>query len=118
MTHLIYRYEPRDGTDARLWEGLMEATHEIALECQRLEQALPSPLTPYSWLLIWAMAAFAAALLLLNRDQPSLSAFGAALSLGSLCLGMDLLVQTSRLSKREVAEFQNRYLANIEKSRD
>ncbi|MBI4457454.1 hypothetical protein HY633_00635 [Candidatus Uhrbacteria bacterium] len=115
FTHVIYDFRPADRREEILFQEMLSTSKEIALERPRIDQSLNGKQSFYSWLVLYTIAGFEIVLLLLNRGQQGLTDFSIGATITGVLITIDLLHQTDRVSRTELAEIEERYRKNIPK---
>lgn len=118
LTHLVYRYEPKNRYEELIIQDLLHTTRDLALERQHIEQGLERHLSWYSWVIIVTLAIFAAMLFLKTRTIAPWAAENAGIGIASVLLILDLLKHVDMLSSKEITAFERMYQKNITKNRE
>ncbi len=118
LTHLVYRYNPKNRHEELMVEDLLRTTADVALERQRIEQSLARHLSWYSWLVVGTIAFFVVVLFMVGRNGAPWSVANAGIGSVSVLLVLDLLLRIDNISSKEVSVFQKMYQKNIPKSKE
>lgn len=118
LTHLIYRYEPKNKHEEVLIADLLTTTRNIALERQKIEVYINDGLWPSSWLTLLAIALLLILLLLFNREPATLSQIGNGFGIAAILLALDFLRQKNSLGRFEAKQLEAMYKKNVAKTRE